>query len=315
MASMDTTRFADLCRLCAAKTTVGLAINIFENEGAIRQLNKKIETCLPLHVHEIDSLPKMMCENCLYKLELFFEFRERCVRTEALLINLYNKITHRIAAKQNIVHINDPLDIVSMDHDLIMVPQQQLLNDHDIQNVGDLGLNELNHRESMIVGHEIILTHQPVDINNHSLDHMDLHHQELSNHSLQAQNGILVDENGSVHSLQDARFATDTNLDLIHQGHQIVNDSYALHDVHQNQHEINHNLHQHDVNHHEIVQHNVNNQITTHGVPQHELNHHISQNLTLPVSNVAELQYADSTVHLQEELSEGVRLVLKLLLF
>lgn len=51
MASIvDATRYSDLCRLCAIKTALGGGIHIFENEGTLRELNKKIETCLPVQV-------------------------------------------------------------------------------------------------------------------------------------------------------------------------------------------------------------------------------------------------------------------------
>lgn len=50
MAATDTARYGDLCRLCASKTNIVLAVNIYGNEGAIRQIHKKIETCLPVQV-------------------------------------------------------------------------------------------------------------------------------------------------------------------------------------------------------------------------------------------------------------------------
>lgn len=296
MAAMDTTRFLELCRLCAAKTCIGMGIHIFENEGAIRQINKKIETCLPLHVHEVDGLPKMICENCLYKLELFFEFRDRCIRTETILIDLYKEInSSRIQSKQNIVHINDPLDIVSMDHhDLIMVPQQQLLNEHGIQNVSDLDLNQLSNRENMIVGHEIILAHQNVDISNHSLDTIDLNHQELSNHSLQTQSRILVDENGSVHSLQDTGFA-ESNLDLI-QEHQIINEAYVVHDIQRNQHKL-HQANLHD----DLSQHKIHQSLS-----EHNGRDSLSGQITIDANAVSEIHYPESSIHLHENISTEV---------
>lgn len=46
----DNAHFGDLCRLCASKTSILLAVNIFESEGAIRQISKKIQSCLPVQV-------------------------------------------------------------------------------------------------------------------------------------------------------------------------------------------------------------------------------------------------------------------------
>lgn len=50
MAAADPTRYGELCRLCASKVNIVIALNIFSNEGTMRQINKKIETCLPVQV-------------------------------------------------------------------------------------------------------------------------------------------------------------------------------------------------------------------------------------------------------------------------
>lgn len=51
MAAVDIgSRYEDLCRLCAMKTTVLLSVNIFAQEGALRQVDKKIESCLQFQV-------------------------------------------------------------------------------------------------------------------------------------------------------------------------------------------------------------------------------------------------------------------------
>lgn len=43
--------YNDLCRICASKTSVLAGINIFEGEGTIREINKKISSCLPIQVN------------------------------------------------------------------------------------------------------------------------------------------------------------------------------------------------------------------------------------------------------------------------
>lgn len=231
------TRYVDLCRLCANKTNIGLGIHIFENQGTSRQIDKKIETCLPIQVHEIDELPKMICEDCLYKLELLFDFRERSMHTQTYLMNLYKEITVVRLQSKEIVEMAHSMDIVNIDQpDLMMVQQQQLLNEHNIQSVGDLDLGQLDQRENMIVGHEIILAQQNVEIphglDNLNLNHQDITSQDLSNHSLQGQNGILLDDSGAVHTIQGNQYA-EGNLQLIQQDHQIIADQYRLqHDLH-----------------------------------------------------------------------------------
>lgn len=42
--------FGDLCRICGSKTNVLMGLNIFEKEGNMRQIYKKISECLPIQV-------------------------------------------------------------------------------------------------------------------------------------------------------------------------------------------------------------------------------------------------------------------------
>lgn len=170
----------------------------------------------------------MICDNCVYKLEAFWEFRDRAVKTESLLVDLYKQLSvTKVQNEQELVKMN----IVSMEHsELIMVdPHHELLSDHNIQNVSDLDLAPLSHRDNIIVGQEIILSHQ--DINSHSLDNINLNHdltnQDLSNHSLQGPSTILVDANGSVHAMSNVRY-TEANIELIRNEQHLFTEQYRL---------------------------------------------------------------------------------------
>jgi KRAB domain-containing zinc finger protein len=233
MAAIDPSRYNEMCRLCAATTTMILAVHIFQNDGIIGQLRKKIESCLSIQVHETDELPKMVCEHCIYKLNMLSEFKEKSIFTERMLLNLLKEVNSGKIVQQEQQDIN----VVQMDHDLMMMQNQQLLANHGISSVDEIDLAQLGPREQLIVGHEIILTHQSVDMNGHSLENINLNHHELttqdiSNHSLPTQDSILV-ESGSTHDIEGARFTSD-NLDLIpHQ--QLLNEQFRLqHDLHVN---------------------------------------------------------------------------------
>lgn len=172
-----------------------------------------------MQVHEADELPKMVCENCLLKLELFSDFRERSIRAERLLIDLFKEIN-----SGNKLHTDSqPLSVVTMDqNELIMVQHHQLLNDTSIQSVGDVDLSHLGHRDGMIVEQEIILTH-------HSLNNIDLHNheltsQDLSNQSLQTQDNIMVESGPDAHNMQVTRFTED----LMQQDHQLLTEQFRL---------------------------------------------------------------------------------------
>lgn len=249
MAASDTTRYGDLCRLCGIKTGEIVGINIFADEGILRQVYKKIEICLPvqvepltfwfkyfiqiqlyLQIHESDELPKMICKQCLLKLDFFVDFREKSLRTENLLIDLYKELTnagiHNDQMKMNIV----------FDHPEYIMVQHHLIND-SIESVSEVDLNQLEHRENMVIEHQIILGPQPVEINSHSLDNIDLTHadltsQDVSNHSLQTEETMLVDENNTSHVIQTSRYSS-TNLELINQDqlHAYTTETYTLNDV------------------------------------------------------------------------------------
>nr|CAI5826049.1 unnamed protein product [Callosobruchus analis] len=215
---MENSKYDELCRLCATKTTMVLSINIFENEGAIRQISKKIDTCLPVKVHELDCLPKMICENCLYKLELFCDFRERSARTERLLLELYKEI----ATSRS--HTQQPCLVPVDNHELVLIQSHHPLhNDHNLRDVSEIDLSSLENREGIIVDHEIILTHQNVHINSATLENIDLSNHDLnqdhSNQSLQAQEVAVTDS-----VTEDARYAE--NLSLMQ--HQLLTDQFRL---------------------------------------------------------------------------------------
>ncbi|KAK9702961.1 Zinc finger, C2H2 type [Popillia japonica] len=232
MATVDTTRYSDLCRLCGIKTGEVLGINIFEDEGIVRQVYKKIEICLPVQIHESDELPKMICKQCLVKLDFFVDFREKTIRTENLLVELYKELSNA-----GLQHDQMKMNIIFDYPEYIMVQHHHLINEN-IQNTSDIDLNPLEHRENMVIEHQIILGSQSVEINGHSLDNLDLAQNELtsqdiSNHSLQTQDTMLVDDANRSHMMQTSRFST-TNLELINQEHQLTtytSEGYELNEI------------------------------------------------------------------------------------
>ncbi|KAL0118770.1 hypothetical protein PUN28_009442 [Cardiocondyla obscurior] len=67
-------------------------MNIFREEGRRRQLQMKIQTYLPIQVTEGDSLPKIVCHECIKKLESFIEFRETVVNAEGMLESYFTSL-------------------------------------------------------------------------------------------------------------------------------------------------------------------------------------------------------------------------------
>ncbi|XP_065161965.1 zinc finger protein 112-like [Atheta coriaria] len=181
-----TARFSDLCRLCASKTgSAAKGLNIFANEANYRQIFKKIEACLPIQISETDVLPKIVCENCLFKVELLFDFRERALRTEGVLIELFKELHSLPIQILNGTHHTQVKFDAALDH--VISQQNGLLND-GLSHVNDIELPQLSHRDSMI----ILAQHSvPLDqLSQHDIN------QELSNHSIDTSESILGGANG-----------------------------------------------------------------------------------------------------------------------
>ncbi|XP_063976085.1 zinc finger protein 865 isoform X1 [Diachasmimorpha longicaudata] len=97
MAMNEDFNFSELCRLCSLKSNHQL--QIFDKEGEQRQLLFKIRSCLPSvfpdsQITKEDALPKNICQKCVYKLDMFYEFRVSCMTTESVLKNYAESIKH-----------------------------------------------------------------------------------------------------------------------------------------------------------------------------------------------------------------------------
>lgn len=74
--------FSFFCRLCAMKSSLA-GVEIFSNEGMLREIKKKIEICLRFIVDQNDSYPKFVCSDCVCKLvkinfSCYFQFHISC---------------------------------------------------------------------------------------------------------------------------------------------------------------------------------------------------------------------------------------------
>lgn len=92
MAGYRRVNYYELCRLCTSSE--GTKMHIFREEGRKRQLPTKIQICLPVQVCEDDSLPKIICSQCVEKLESFYDFRESCVNAETMLESYFTSFRY-----------------------------------------------------------------------------------------------------------------------------------------------------------------------------------------------------------------------------
>ncbi|XP_046618447.1 zinc finger protein 25-like isoform X5 [Neodiprion virginianus] len=87
MSSLD---YLDLCRLCLMKDRV--SVPIFEGEGDVRQIFLKIAACLPVKVAREDKLPKKICDDCVYKVELLYQFWNTTANAEKQLLQWLGEV-------------------------------------------------------------------------------------------------------------------------------------------------------------------------------------------------------------------------------
>ncbi|KAF7395461.1 hypothetical protein HZH68_009511 [Vespula germanica] len=99
MAMNEDFNFAELCRLCSLKSNHHL--QIFDKEGEQRQLLFKIRSCIPAVITKEDALPKNICQRCVYKLDMFYEFRVSCMTTDTVLKNYADSLKNLAASVTN----------------------------------------------------------------------------------------------------------------------------------------------------------------------------------------------------------------------
>ncbi|CAB3375634.1 Hypothetical predicted protein [Cloeon dipterum] len=85
-----------MCRLCGTDTLNVVRHHIFEGEGQVKKSAQKISECLPLHIAAEDPLPKNICGECSYKLDLMSDFREKAVKTDVMLVSLVEGVKPEI---------------------------------------------------------------------------------------------------------------------------------------------------------------------------------------------------------------------------
>ncbi|XP_071629569.1 uncharacterized protein [Temnothorax longispinosus] len=94
----------DLCRLCLVKDRV--SVPIFEGEGDVRQIFLKITACLPVKVNREDKLPKKICDDCVYKVELCYQFWHTTANAEKQLLQWLGEVNMEDKQGYNVLNPN-----------------------------------------------------------------------------------------------------------------------------------------------------------------------------------------------------------------
>lgn len=62
-----------------------------------------------LQITKEDALPKHVCQKCVNKLDMFFEFRISCMATDTVLKNYVDSLKHLATAVSNHVKLLSPI--------------------------------------------------------------------------------------------------------------------------------------------------------------------------------------------------------------
>lgn len=84
-----------------------------------------------------DQLPKVVCEECAFKLDQLFDFREKCLHTEGMFMEMLKEI-----GKEEIVHLSE--------HDLASVNNMGTIQ----RNLTSIQINNENVQSHSAVAHE-----------------------------------------------------------------------------------------------------------------------------------------------------------------
>nr|XP_029720030.1 gastrula zinc finger protein XlCGF48.2-like [Aedes albopictus] len=85
MDSLQLLPSGDPCRLCLKKCEQSYGLYVNSPDGMVRELARKILDCIALEItdNEPEVFSKLVCSDCIYKLDYFHEFRENCRKCQA----------------------------------------------------------------------------------------------------------------------------------------------------------------------------------------------------------------------------------------
>ncbi|XP_012252724.2 zinc finger protein ZFP2-like [Athalia rosae] len=130
--------FSELCRLCAAKTSLLLGLPIFDSDGEMRHIDQKISACLLLQVSLTDKLPKVVCEECYYKLDQLYNFRQKCLRTEGMFLAMLKEVeVSQVQFKEECESV-DQMQAMRVMDDMDLAGGEQVVSQEEICQGGDI---------------------------------------------------------------------------------------------------------------------------------------------------------------------------------
>uniref|UniRef100_A0A182XX26 Uncharacterized protein n=1 Tax=Anopheles stephensi TaxID=30069 RepID=A0A182XX26_ANOST len=140
-----------LCRLCLMKCEELLGMYITSPNGVLRSLPKIIRECISLEITDLEPnfVSKFICNECIYKLELFYAFRQQSLKSQEYyngLIQFYQQsvpCSSKVAldpSTAEAVHVSGSVDGV-------FEPEQSVHSNNELADINFSG-NEFMMDES-----------------------------------------------------------------------------------------------------------------------------------------------------------------------
>ncbi|KAL0124425.1 hypothetical protein PUN28_006339 [Cardiocondyla obscurior] len=158
MSSLD---YLDLCRLCLVKDRV--SVPIFEGEGDVRQIFLKITACLPVKVNREDKLPKKICDDCVYKVELCYQFWHTTANAEKQLLQWLGEVNMEDKQGYSVLNPNGMKPEQSNENRLDGTVMQQVSEHQSNINMGMMDNMSLSMPMMMSTNAQQQITSVPMD--------------------------------------------------------------------------------------------------------------------------------------------------------
>uniref|UniRef100_A0A182QQN4 Protein krueppel n=1 Tax=Anopheles farauti TaxID=69004 RepID=A0A182QQN4_9DIPT len=145
-----------LCRLCLMKCEELFGMYITSSSGVLRSLPKIIRECISLEVTDLEPhfFSKFVCNECIYKLELFYAFRQQSLKSQEYyngLLQYYQQAVPCTSKLPVIESTSEPVQVQgSGDGVFVVAPEQQIQLDQSVHSNNELADINFSANEFMM---------------------------------------------------------------------------------------------------------------------------------------------------------------------
>uniref|UniRef100_A0A182NCX0 Protein krueppel n=1 Tax=Anopheles dirus TaxID=7168 RepID=A0A182NCX0_9DIPT len=145
-----------LCRLCLMKCEELFGMYITSSSGVLRSLPKIIRECISLEVTDLEPhfFSKFVCNECIYKLELFYAFRQQSLKSQEYYNGLLQYYQQSVPCTSKLptidptagpVHVQGPVESV-----FVIAPEQQIQPNQSVHSNNELADINFSGNEFMM---------------------------------------------------------------------------------------------------------------------------------------------------------------------